>query len=537
MHNGKIPAELFEYIVQLVDDLDDLLALSLVSKRHAEVALRYSHYRHIRCDIARVKLWEELSKTPTFARQVHRLELVAENSAIISSVLVPQPFREESTPIFAQFQGETDPHRYKEKYQKLIDSFLPALKEMSNLRSLYWIPRAEVANMHFVGLVYDTVAECCPNLRQTHSLFEEPCQSSTTCRAGLQCDYQIRKRLDCPFMNLSSISLILQGRHGNNGWSSFFSVLTLNNPSLQSLHLECISSRHSMTGTPDVSVILSYSHWLQLVRLSIKGHIRLYPDNMDIGQRQRLLGEFLVRHPKLQYLRLRSDVRSYIQSQEHPDGIANLPGLPRLLSLDVHGDFRLEGIPLCMMSRSLEYLMLGAEYPPNDSFAQQRILVILKYTAFSSLRTLVVPPESLTLLEGLPVVCPLLERFSFIYSQTHFLRIPLNLAKSRSTALSKLKKLTHLGGFFVYINLQCHPTFAKLLQKLATSTELKFIEIFDKMKNCAQWMEIERDEEGHYSGWSCTNARIDLYYETWGNILPGTGVMLPHRNQLCFARM
>ncbi|KIJ51574.1 hypothetical protein M422DRAFT_65124 [Sphaerobolus stellatus SS14] len=271
---------------------------------------------------------------------------------------------------------------------------------------------------------------------------EEPYQEySKTCRAWLfGCDYLIRKRLvtisrslGCVFINLSNISLSLYGSHGNGGWPSFFRALTLSNPGLQSLHLVGIAT--SDLGIPDMTVVLSDSHWLQLVRFSVQGRIRLYPDNMETDEQERLIGRFL----------------------------------------------------------SLECITQGAGHPAVDSYLTPHgILGILKHVG-SSLRTLAVPPEFYPKLNGLPAACPSLERLCFIYSGYRLQTMPLNIAKRRSRAVSKLQKLTHLGGFLASIDMK-HETFDKLLQDLATSTELRFIEIFDTLSECPQWIEVERNK-------------------------------------------
>ncbi|KIJ55787.1 hypothetical protein M422DRAFT_240413 [Sphaerobolus stellatus SS14] len=118
------------------------------------------------------------------------------------------------------------------------------------------------------------------------------------------------------------------------------------------------------------------------------------------------------------------------------------------------------------MSQTLEYIILGAggdhDYPMSE-LAQPGIPDILKCVAVSSLRILVVLPESLPKLKGLPTVCPSLERLRFIYSPS-YPRMHINLAKPSMKVLSKLQKLTHLGGFVISVNMKRHQTFDKLLE-------------------------------------------------------------------------
>ncbi|KIJ25535.1 hypothetical protein M422DRAFT_273499 [Sphaerobolus stellatus SS14] len=239
----------------------------------------------------------------------------------LSTLVVPPSLRKESKPNLQKFNEEAVPQLYMKKYQKFVDVFLLALKEMSNLRLFYWTPRAENANMYFSDLVHDTLAHHCPNLCQVQSFSEEPCHGqSTTCHAGLHCDYYIRQQPDHPFKNLTNINLILRGRHGNGVTPFFFNALTLINPDLQCLHLEWISALDDdlVTGTPERSVVLLHSQWPHLVRLSVKGRICLYTDNMETGQKAKLLDSLLARHPKLKCLRLGSAVRILEQSIEQP---------------------------------------------------------------------------------------------------------------------------------------------------------------------------------------------------------------------------
>ncbi|KIJ35385.1 hypothetical protein M422DRAFT_51506 [Sphaerobolus stellatus SS14] len=137
---------------------------------------------------------------------------------------------------------------------------------------------------------------------------------------------------------------------------------------------------------------------------------------METGQKAKLLNSLLARHPKLKCLRLGSAVRTLEQSIEQPERVANLPGLPPLLSLDAQGDLRLNNIPMCIISESLECIILGAHFPVLIYLDPERLLSdILKQDTSSSLRTLGVPPEPLKVLTTLSAVFPLLERLYFIH--------------------------------------------------------------------------------------------------------------------------
>ncbi|KIJ51575.1 hypothetical protein M422DRAFT_243860 [Sphaerobolus stellatus SS14] len=150
------------------------------------------------------------------------------------------------------------------------------------------------------------------------------------------------------------------------------------------------------------------------------------------------------------------------------------------------------------MSQSLECITLGTGHSyltPHD------ILGILKH-AGSSLRTLAVAvtPGFSPVLDGLPAACPSLEKPCFIYTVNYTLQtLPLDLTQRRLKAVSKLQKLTHLGGFLAKMDIE-HQTIDKLLQDLAVSNQLQFIEIFDELNKCPQWIEVERNEEHCYTG-------------------------------------
>ncbi|KIJ28117.1 hypothetical protein M422DRAFT_270610 [Sphaerobolus stellatus SS14] len=544
MTSRIIPLEILDHIFQEVDEPLDLLSFALASKWHAEVAQRYLPYSYIRCDVARLEVWDTFQKKPILARRVRRLEIVEEDSLLKSAaIIVPQSLLSNMDPGVG---GPKSLQEYNKVYEHCIPQLLRALQEMHNLRRFHWLPCTGFARtVYFAGIVHDTLAKYCPNVQEMHVYVGEPC-ISTSCpgRAGPRpsCDYVLRTRMLCPFQNLSSVCLVLTSKmwHGQEGWTSFFDELMLNNPALENFHIE----RPDSGEWPDVDLntLLYKARWPRLSRFSVRGHIRLLSMSLVPPNRDELMAPFLIRHPMLRSLQLRTYYGPQ-WSKERLGAVEDLPGLPRLQSLDIGGYLSLNGIPLSMLS-SLEYLALH-ETPATDwlKFDLKDFGRLDALRHATSLKVLAVPPQILRTIKTLATVIPSLGRIQFLRDPTFQFKkganetVPVNFAASKMKAFVLFKELSHLGGFLVAINPTAggHRTFDKMLQGLANSTQLQFMEIFDELQEVPRWLEIERNEEGSYSGWHFVKDRTDLHYESWGNMLPGMSVLLPHRNRLGFS--
>ncbi|KAJ7072852.1 hypothetical protein C8F01DRAFT_1105466 [Mycena amicta] len=125
------PTEILDAIAFHVDAKRDLLALALSCQRmHDIVFPRHYDYRHIRCKVSSLSVWNHLVVHRSLARNVRRLEILDERAAS-TELLVPGDMMGTDTDMDST-DDELGMHQKQERF------LIKALSKMSSLKSFTW---------------------------------------------------------------------------------------------------------------------------------------------------------------------------------------------------------------------------------------------------------------------------------------------------------------------------------------------------------------------------------------------------------------
>ncbi|KAJ7496624.1 hypothetical protein FB451DRAFT_1335121 [Mycena latifolia] len=125
------PTEILDSIAFHVDSKRDLLSLALSCQRmHDIVFPRHFHYRHIRCKVSSLSVWNHLMVHRSLARNVRRLEILDERAAS-TELLVPSDILASDTDMDST-DDELGMHEKQERF------LVGALGKMSSLNSFTW---------------------------------------------------------------------------------------------------------------------------------------------------------------------------------------------------------------------------------------------------------------------------------------------------------------------------------------------------------------------------------------------------------------
>ncbi|KAJ6497435.1 hypothetical protein C8R45DRAFT_865233 [Mycena sanguinolenta] len=125
------PTEILDSIAFHVDAKKDLLSLALSCQRmHDVVFPRHMQYRHIRCKVSSLSVWNHLMVHRSLARNVRRLEILDERAAS-TELIIPSDILNSDTDMDST-DDELEMHEKQERF------LLGALGKMSNLHSFTW---------------------------------------------------------------------------------------------------------------------------------------------------------------------------------------------------------------------------------------------------------------------------------------------------------------------------------------------------------------------------------------------------------------
>ncbi|KAJ7672070.1 hypothetical protein B0H17DRAFT_1084334 [Mycena rosella] len=125
------PTEILDSIAFHVDAKRDLLSLALSCQRmHDIVFPRHFDYRHIRCKVSSLSVWNHLMVHRSLARNVRRLEILDERAAS-TELLVPGDILASDTDMDST-DDELGMHQKQERF------LVGALGKMSSLASFTW---------------------------------------------------------------------------------------------------------------------------------------------------------------------------------------------------------------------------------------------------------------------------------------------------------------------------------------------------------------------------------------------------------------
>jgi hypothetical protein len=125
------PTEILDSIAFHVDAKKDLLSLALSCQRmHDVVFPRHMEYRHIRCKVSSLSVWNHLMVHRSLARNVRRLEILDERAAS-SELLIPSDILNSDTDMDST-DDELGMHEKQERF------LVGALGKMTSLHSFTW---------------------------------------------------------------------------------------------------------------------------------------------------------------------------------------------------------------------------------------------------------------------------------------------------------------------------------------------------------------------------------------------------------------
>jgi hypothetical protein len=125
------PTEILDSIAFHVDSKRDLLSLALSCQRmHDVVFPRHFQYRHIRCKVSSLSVWNHLMVHRSLARNVRRLEILDER-APSTELLIPPDILASDT----DMESTDDELGMHEKQERFL---VGALGKMSSLASFTW---------------------------------------------------------------------------------------------------------------------------------------------------------------------------------------------------------------------------------------------------------------------------------------------------------------------------------------------------------------------------------------------------------------
>ncbi|KAJ7099361.1 hypothetical protein B0H15DRAFT_900596 [Mycena belliarum] len=125
------PTEILDSIAFHVDSKRDLLALALSCQRmHDVVFPRHFQYRHIRCKVSSLSVWNHLMVHRSLARNVRRLEILDERAAS-TELLVPTDILASDTDMDST-DDELGMHQKQERF------LVGALGKMTSLSTFTW---------------------------------------------------------------------------------------------------------------------------------------------------------------------------------------------------------------------------------------------------------------------------------------------------------------------------------------------------------------------------------------------------------------
>ncbi|KAJ7645908.1 hypothetical protein DFH06DRAFT_579637 [Mycena polygramma] len=125
------PTEILDSIAYHVDSKKDLLSLALSCQRMSDIVFpRHFQYRHIRCKVSSLSVWNHLIVHRSLARNVRRLEILDERAAS-TELLIPSDILNTDTDMDST-DDELGMHQKQERF------LVGALGKMTSLASFTW---------------------------------------------------------------------------------------------------------------------------------------------------------------------------------------------------------------------------------------------------------------------------------------------------------------------------------------------------------------------------------------------------------------
>jgi hypothetical protein len=171
------PTDVLDHICAFVDRPKDILSFALTSRQIYQLAIPdHIEFRHLRCDIRRISLWEKLSELPAIASRFVSLEVIVEGGDFIGRAIFPTRSkllvdRDETDDVlfdwnpkyfaFDAEQSQLDEYMQTQRTRqptlaKCMQAFVGALQCMSGLTRFHWL----VAQMQPSSALFATLPKC-----------------------------------------------------------------------------------------------------------------------------------------------------------------------------------------------------------------------------------------------------------------------------------------------------------------------------------------------------------------------------------------
>ncbi|KAF7350917.1 hypothetical protein MSAN_01653800 [Mycena sanguinolenta] len=298
------PTEILDSIAFHVDAKKDLLSLALSCQRmHDIVFPRHMEYRHIRCKVSSLSVWNHLMVHRSLARNVRRLEILDERAAS-TELIIPSDILNSDTDMDST-DDELEMHGKQERF------LLGALGRMTNLHSFTWACNHSPIS---IDNVWPTLLKC-------HSLQEVDISDNLAFSDGgdasdSDSSSSSKPRRQIVLPDLKSVA-VRSTKHAYG--STKHPVLSriggmLNHcPNLETLDIAYSQARNASSAHPTADELLLYSRFPRLTSLTLTN---LRCSILDAP------ATFLTIHTQLTHLRL--DLGSSLRLTLPPNTLPHL---------------------------------------------------------------------------------------------------------------------------------------------------------------------------------------------------------------------
>ncbi|KIJ49102.1 hypothetical protein M422DRAFT_28106 [Sphaerobolus stellatus SS14] len=483
---SSFPQEIFQCIVNEVDDVSDLLSLALTCRALCQVIVPwYIEYRWIYCASGRKDIWKILSNKPYLAARLRKLEIVIEKDDIAMPVIPKSLSR------FPEYKKHRRKPSTKDDSCEVMNSLVDLMRHTDLTRFLWSYP-IDVTNSFAVLL--PKLFDYSPRLQEL----------GITTYSG---HYPVRpfqpldhKEISMPFLHTVCLSL---GNYCVNSTaiaSGIINALIHSCPSIVDLQIR-------LRGHHLLAQFLQQGTWPKIKRLTLYG-FGFYDYTMGIPDRD-FMRNFLSRHPSLQCLAVDGDV---FANEEYvaEDALPNLHSFDRTRELGHLHEPYIRVLP-ATIAQNIHHLSIGItrKYLPD----------IKKMT---SLQTCVIEihdwtPSIIELLDALPVS---LERIS-IQERYRSHQDPESWIEDAHLwipSLMRLQNLTHIGALFCYAELTKRAD-RDLMGELCSLPHLSYVQVMRQRQT--QWIVLHRGEDGQYIRGSRLPRRTAIDVAHWGGQFKG----------------
>ncbi|KAJ7712273.1 hypothetical protein B0H16DRAFT_1625449 [Mycena metata] len=288
------PTEILDSIAFHVDSKRDLMSLALSCQRmHDIVFPRHFQYRHIRCKVSSLSVWNHLMVHRSLARNVRKLEILDERAAS-TELLIPSDILNSDT----DMESTDDELGMHEKQERFL---VGALGKMTSLASFTWACNHSPIS---IDNVWPTLLKC-------HSLQEVDISDnlafSDAATAESESSSSSKSRRPIVLPDLKSVA-VRSTKHAYGSTKhpvlSRIGAMLTHAPNLETLDIAYAQARNSPGSHPTADELLLYSRFPRLTSLTLSNlrctiadapatflatHTHLTHLRLDLGTSSRLV--------------------------------------------------------------------------------------------------------------------------------------------------------------------------------------------------------------------------------------------------------